>query len=461
MTKDRVSALKMLISPIKDLPNELISWIFEQYAYGSRLVSDGKTLRTPWYLGQICSRWRQVALATPNLWNSFVIRLHGFESPPTNIPSEPLEATRELLRRTENSPISSILSCSNDDLWSVKSGFKLLAHHASRLCCLIIDCEGIFPETLYITSSMLRPPPRNIITPITLFDESPNLRRLYAHFTSDFDGYIDLISLHLRWDQITHLHLSGIGRATHHSIHALLSRCTNLVDCSLSIPRDSSGNGAALDTITLKYLDTLRITDDIWSESGQFLQYLIVPSLRRLTVADNYVVDAVVDLCKRSGCRPKEAKFASCRSDRLMFGLLRNLPSVERFSMDDEAFLLELVQHMGHHSFLPDFWFIECRVRDLKSIVAQLTAPNLPQAAFTQRISDDYPGIRVTLVIDETEDASKLQGLDRDRLKVTFRRSYHRKDFLGYFAEEGDKVWDELPVGYTNYYRADSSYQYW
>lgn len=53
MKKARITTLKILISPIKDLPNELISRIFEQYAHGPNPVSDGDT--PPWYLGHICS----------------------------------------------------------------------------------------------------------------------------------------------------------------------------------------------------------------------------------------------------------------------------------------------------------------------------------------------------------------------------------------------------------------------
>lgn len=61
-------------------------------------------------------------------------------------------------------------------------------------------------------------------------------------------------------------------------------------------------------------------------------------------------------------------------------------------------------------------------------------------------------------MINETEDASNLQGLVRDRLKVAFRRSYRENNFLEHFAEEGDDVWDELPVEFTDYYRDNPSY---
>ncbi|KAF9460167.1 hypothetical protein BDZ94DRAFT_1170168, partial [Collybia nuda] len=58
--KVKILTLKGMVSPIKHLPNELISVIFEEYAVS--------LLDPPWILGHICSRWRRVALTTPKLW---------------------------------------------------------------------------------------------------------------------------------------------------------------------------------------------------------------------------------------------------------------------------------------------------------------------------------------------------------------------------------------------------------
>ncbi|KAF9461042.1 hypothetical protein BDZ94DRAFT_1120046, partial [Collybia nuda] len=52
--------LKGMISPLKHFPNEIISRVFEEYAAGLAYP--------PWIVGHICSRWRGIALATPNLW---------------------------------------------------------------------------------------------------------------------------------------------------------------------------------------------------------------------------------------------------------------------------------------------------------------------------------------------------------------------------------------------------------
>lgn len=97
-----------------------------------------------------------------------------------------------------------------------------------------------------------------------------------------------------------------------------------------------------------------------------------------------------------------EVKLATRESESLMFDLFHKTPSVKRFSIGGKNFLPILVQHMSHHSFLPGLWSLECKVRDADSIVEVLQ--DLGPVAFTQLISDDYPGVRLTLVLFQERD---------------------------------------------------------
>src|ERR1700728_882838 len=62
---------KALLSPVRSLPDELLSEIF--FLYCQSLSSDSDEGPGPWrahlFLTQICSRWRTVALAMPALWS--------------------------------------------------------------------------------------------------------------------------------------------------------------------------------------------------------------------------------------------------------------------------------------------------------------------------------------------------------------------------------------------------------
>lgn len=337
--KDGISVLKILISPIQDLPNELISQIFEQYAHGPCPTTNSD--RQPWYLGHICSRWRKVALATPNLWNFFVLPLYYLH--PTKSPS--LEPTLELLRRTGNSPISCSFRHPRYSIsMFIKWGFTFLSQHASLLRCLTIDCVNgsslledisgvslVSLETLDMSLYMVDSEFAYETTPKTLFNESPNLRRVLARVKTHHYTYIDLLSLGLPWDQLTHLHLSGTGGGSYRSVYTVLSQCSSLVDCSLSIPRDRCWGDTEVDPITLPHLGTLKIIYDTYGGTGQFLRYIICPSLKRLTVAIEYALDEVVGFIQRSGCSLTEIKLATCESESLMFDLLRKTPSVKRF----------------------------------------------------------------------------------------------------------------------------------
>ncbi|KAF9461416.1 hypothetical protein BDZ94DRAFT_1167622, partial [Collybia nuda] len=65
---DRLATLKKIISPIRDFPYEILSNIFTHYCHHLNSNHKYDMQKPPWFLGQICARWRQVALAIPELW---------------------------------------------------------------------------------------------------------------------------------------------------------------------------------------------------------------------------------------------------------------------------------------------------------------------------------------------------------------------------------------------------------
>lgn len=68
----RVANLKAMISPIRELPSETIAEIFSKCASDSVTIKfpmDDDLSLEPWNLSQVCSRWREVAFAIPELWN--------------------------------------------------------------------------------------------------------------------------------------------------------------------------------------------------------------------------------------------------------------------------------------------------------------------------------------------------------------------------------------------------------
>lgn len=140
---------------------------------------------------------------------------------------------------------------------------------------------------------------------------------------------------------------------------------------------------------------------------------------------------------QRSSCTLEEVKFAKCQLEDVIFDFICEIPSGKRLFLADEKFLPVLLKNIGDRLLFRRLQFIEFRVRDLHYAVHVLKEQTTVSA---KSGSDKYSGIRLNLVINETEDISKLQGLDQDRLKVTFRRSYCENDFLGLLSEEGDSM---------------------
>ncbi|KAJ7652603.1 hypothetical protein B0H17DRAFT_872971, partial [Mycena rosella] len=65
-----VCAHTAIMSPIRYLPSEILCLIFLMTVPPLRTL---EIPRAPWVLGQICRRWRDIAVALPMLWSSFGI----------------------------------------------------------------------------------------------------------------------------------------------------------------------------------------------------------------------------------------------------------------------------------------------------------------------------------------------------------------------------------------------------
>lgn len=76
-TATRVQILSMGIVPHKVLPSEILALIFFYSLYNRRTVVPPIKRMAPWNLVQVCSRWRAVARAVPQLWASIDVLKHS------------------------------------------------------------------------------------------------------------------------------------------------------------------------------------------------------------------------------------------------------------------------------------------------------------------------------------------------------------------------------------------------
>jgi hypothetical protein len=74
MCRHNLEAHKMLLSPARRMPAEIIRRIFlECLPNGEINKSEPSARSAPLLVSAICSGWRQVAIATPHLWNSIYL----------------------------------------------------------------------------------------------------------------------------------------------------------------------------------------------------------------------------------------------------------------------------------------------------------------------------------------------------------------------------------------------------
>lgn len=372
MKKDLVAFMKILVSPMKELPNEIIARIFQQYAYGPLPEPNCVYPSPPWYLGHICSRWRGVALSTPSLWNFFFVELTGGD-----LSSRSFDIAKHLLLRTGQSQFSCVAFQNDPDSAAVARLFDLFSLHSNRLRSLDIDgLRGIsslagipqvpFKSLEVLDLSFYEPndTSADVIHPSLnpLFIDTPCLRRVSILLEMD-RGSSHPLSLPLPWHQLTHLNVSNYGLPNFHSTHTLLLQCPNLTNCNIDIPEDIH-SPVDLPIINLQRLGSLSLTSKGQRMYGQLLQYLKVPCLKRLTLVSeqpesSWSSDDVVDLLKRSACKLEALKCSLYLSKIFLLDILDETPSLQRLSIGSSEMLPGIVEGMMWNACHPGLRLIE------------------------------------------------------------------------------------------------------
>lgn len=474
--ESRVAMLKVLISPVKELPNEIISRIFEQYAHGPCPDPTYAINRQPWYLGHICSRWRTVALATPNLWNYFVIDIDEYAE--GNRRS--LEIAQHLLARTKKAPVSCLVSRREASMASIQCAFEILSDHTKRLHYLEIDgIDGIssLTELSEVPFSVLgavklacyplgeastnRVSPQS---PITLFNDTPLLRRIRL---STSPGWVDpdLMCFRLPWNQLTHLHIAKFELITFHAIHAVLTECPNLRECTLDLPDDRKMESVPLPVIELRYLESFGFTNHAQGRYGAFLQHLVTPALKRLSlISPRYLIrwsfHHIFDLIMQSVCKIEALKVHASLSGGFLVALLDETPTLKRLSIEVED-LSTILERMARDCFLPDLRLIEYLSGAPRLQVQRLQA-TLGESLSFKSTPNHHAPVKLVLVYEDPLRSNNwttgLRELQEKGLEVHVNESTD-KDFLNYLE---DVDTGEMPTSSVlSIGHCDASAQYW
>ena len=308
-----ISKHRALISLIRKIPTDILQEIF----IACLPIAHNHVMsrwEPPMLLTQICSSWRNVAHATPQLWKSIHIavpynKLRRYTSEHPNFSSTAVEHDRrseavvEWLTRSAAYPLDislGHLEASTVDGFYYKiidslirfserwrevrlSGpYQALAPIASLppskvplLETLSLNCSPIYPaveldfQSVWITSGILK---------------APNLRD-FSLWLAHLNG--DVTRLPINWSQLTNIALEGSSWGpssplSSSTAYKLLSFCRNLITCRLEIGNNTEFNELSFETttvlISLPFLTRLSVREVNTSLSRLF-SLLHLPSL--------------------------------------------------------------------------------------------------------------------------------------------------------------------------------------
>ncbi|KAF7320839.1 F-box domain-containing protein [Mycena chlorophos] len=251
-----VAQLQKITYPILSLPVEITTLIFDYYARGIAKHCYKSFQSSPLVLTHVCRAWRQIALASPQLWTR--IFMQSCTTPDVDA------MFRRCFERAGNLPLDVDLSLATDP-----QVYDILAANSDQCRSMAISfptidnlsVEGIGAHLSKLHS--LRLHIRGQSDPITAFANAPALRRLEIFWTfssfSDFD---------LPWGQLTHLVLHGESSpATTIGILRLVPQLEVLElpavryptdQLSLEFPRLHTLRLSNAETVTLWILDWMR-----------------------------------------------------------------------------------------------------------------------------------------------------------------------------------------------------------
>lgn len=321
--------LDAYVYPVSTLPNEIVSEIFLQCVSSSNRadrIPSGR--KAPLILGQICHKWRQIALSTPSLWTTIELRLGNHETHENQ-----LHLLETWLSRSRDCPLSLSIHYEmpmisigfgisyGDYSGDVREFIKAILPHCRRweYLELIVPFQNLTLIHREIETPLLRDltvgitnldqihaygdDPDDPKWPIQMFDHAPKFREVI--FALGFDATV----FRFPWEQMTSI--SIIQPHSPNDLATVLRSSPNVgyFMGELAAPSIHQPTPADVEPIPpLAHLHSLNLTADAHSHAYVgLLEKLTLPALRVLRLSEVSAMDepgaAVRDLLARSGCQ--------------------------------------------------------------------------------------------------------------------------------------------------------------
>lgn len=382
----RLQELQSATSLIRKLTPEILAKIFVE-TITDRIVRDvwqrSEQIKTsPWNIGQVCSQWRSITRAVPQIWSR--LRVSSFH---TSLPF-----IRDVLENCGGkSPVEIDIYLRDRD-WVI---FRdLVAEKPQRLQSLTIQqphlktgttleaSPGAFDELRFLSLSFVyeshlgryTPRYRTGISPNeffnSVFSTTPNLRKVVLSFLS-YQNFMDPSGSMLPWDCLTDITISGVyGRAA----LVTLSLCQKLINLKISLPSFESDDppisNMSFGTISFPHLSSISTAGQIDHIIDLLSLVTHVPSLKILVLEEctdysgripvppgsTMQGSCIIELIRRSGCRLDQFRATGMKISLIDFlPMLRAMPTLKWWGAStDKPITEEIFSIITKEEIFPD-----------------------------------------------------------------------------------------------------------
>lgn len=313
-TKNILVKLHATLAPIKRLPPEILSEIFERCldakSSGMLFSVTARSKTAPLLLGRVCRSWRAIAHATPRLWRDIFVNVcDGRYS--DELRRDALPVLQTWLAHSGSLPLDLVVLCKTERvLPGLVDLFETIASHAARwktvhVClqnspviyrlvyraftkCTSLSTFDVTDGGQYVSSFSNRQADEvEEVRPVRFDLSSAPLHQLSLSLTG-----LSIRDVQAPWATLTRLSFMQDARSSTSSITdyvAVLQQCTSLKECAIAI--DSGVRDAPLEPLTLPKLESLQL--QVFREAshtmqmGDLLSVLHAPRLSALSIEDH------------------------------------------------------------------------------------------------------------------------------------------------------------------------------
>ncbi|KAE9406141.1 hypothetical protein BT96DRAFT_876021 [Gymnopus androsaceus JB14] len=344
--------LRSLTCPVRKLPNEILTSIFDYICEWNVLQVPSHELTSPIItylpalsLSSTCTRWRSVAKSSPCLWSRIKLEITSSKATTLNA----FIATINLfLERSGQYPLSLSLVISGRPQEQSPLVLELLMRHCHRWrtfqyisgwrISYFLKYEPTrhfaILESLDICSSGYNDPME-----LNIFRNASQLREIVIHGLEPQSSHIDL-----PFSQFTNIDINACGK-----VDDILHRCPNIISLQLRDSYDSYDPwwSIFLPHITLNAVEAITVVQDRHSLCAETLTSFTFPTLHELRLLGNpdhelhkkekwpQLFNAFLS---RSSCRITTLVISAVMtSDADLVSVLQLLPTLVTFEISDHT----------------------------------------------------------------------------------------------------------------------------